>query len=128
MALEAVAVALSVVMVVPRVVNSARSPPEPRPSVDEPPPPSEHTADHDAPELAELAEQFLGDAQRVSVADLLREAGKWLPARRVLSGLVAIHHREDLPYALAWGDGVRVDPDASLTWVTDGWFHRLGPR
>src|SRR5262249_36533769 len=37
-----------------------------------------------------------------------------------------IHHRDELPYALEWGDGLRVTPDSMLAWVTDGWFGRTG--
>ncbi len=105
--------------------DSGRVPP-PRPRVGDEPAPNEHDADVEGPRLAELAEQLLAGQDRVAVAALMRDAGAWLPARRVLSQLVAIHHRDELPYALEWGDGLRVDPDPMLTWVTDGWFGRTG--
>jgi hypothetical protein len=100
--------------------------PPPRPRVGEETPPSEHDTDAEGPRLAELAEQLLAGKDRVTVADLLHDAGEWLAARRTLSQLTAIHHRDDLPYALAWGDGLRIDLESTNTWVTDGWFGRTG--
>lgn len=97
----------------------------PRPRVDEEAPPSEHDVDVECSRLAEVAEGLLVGQNRVTVAFLLQEAGEWLSARRVLSQLVAIHHRDELPYALEWGDGLRIDPDTTRTWVTDGWFGRV---
>jgi len=105
--------------------DSGRVPP-PRPRVGDEPALGEHEVDVEGPRLAELAEQLLAGRDRVTVAALLHDAGEWLPARRVLSQLVAIHHRDELPYALEWGDGLRVTPDSMLAWVTDGWFGRTG--
>lgn len=105
--------------------DSGRVPP-PRPLLGDEPVPSEHEADVEGPRLAALAEQLLAGRDRVTVADLLREAGEWAPARRVLSQLVAIHHRDELRYVLEWADGLRVDPHSARTWVTDGWFVRTG--
>lgn len=98
--------------------------PPPRPQIDEEPPPAEHEVDAEGPRLAGLAEQLLAGRDVVTVAQLLREAGAWPAARRVLSDLTAIHHREDLAYTLTWGDGMRVDPGSPVTWVSDGWFGR----
>jgi hypothetical protein len=104
--------------------DSGRVPP-PRSRVDDEPRPTEHDVDLEGPRLAELAEQLLAGQDRVTVAGLLKDAGEWLPARRVLSQLVAIHHRDELPYMLEWNDGLRVDPESTRTWVTDGWFGRV---
>ena len=98
--------------------------PPPRPRTDDGPPPTEHEADAEAPRLAALAEEFLAGGDRVSVAVLLWRAGEWPAARRVMSQVVSIHHRGELAYELTWGDGLRVDADSTLTWVTDGWFGR----
>lgn len=97
----------------------------PRPRVDDEGPPSEHDVDVEGSRLAEVAERLLAGQNRATVAALLREAGEWLPARRVLSQLVAIHHRDELPYELEWGNGLRIDPETTRTWVTDGWFGRV---
>jgi hypothetical protein len=103
--------------------DGSRVPP-PRPRVSDEPPPSEHAADAERARLAVLAEQFLAGGDRVTVADLLRDAGEWPAARRVLSQLTAIHHRDELPYAITWADGMRVDTESTNTWLTDGWFGR----
>jgi hypothetical protein len=96
--------------------------PPPRPRMSDEPPPSEHAADAEGARLAAFAEEVLAGGDRVTVAELMREAGEWPAARRLLSQLTAIHHRDELPYALAWADGLRVNPESSPTWVTDGWF------
>ncbi len=87
-------------------------------------PPSEHATDAEGARLAALAEEVLEGGGRVTVADLLREAGEWPAARRVLSQLTAIHHRDELPYTLKWGDGLEIDPESATTWATGGWFER----
>jgi hypothetical protein len=103
--------------------EGARLPP-PRSGIDEGPLPDEHDADAESLRLAVLAEELLADRARVAVAQLLQDAGEWLAARRVLSQLTAIHNRDELPYALSWGDGLRIDVETTRTWITDGWFGR----
>ncbi|MFY1577435.1 hypothetical protein ACN26Z_21305 [Verrucosispora sp. WMMD703] len=98
--------------------------PPPRPRTDDEEPPGEHQADLEGPQLAELAEELLAGSDRVAVASVLHAAGDWPAARRVLSQMVSIHHRDDLPYGLTWGDGLKVDLDSAFSWVTDGWFER----
>jgi hypothetical protein len=67
---------------------------------------------------------LLGGRDEVTVAELLAAAGDWPAGRRILSDLTAIGLRGELPYALIWGDGLRVELAGDLTWVTDGTFRR----
>lgn len=97
--------------------------PPPRPDADAPPADTD-TADDEADALARLAEQLLGDRVQVPVVELLDELGDWPAGRRLLSQLTAIHHHDGLPYALRWGDGLRISTASSLTWVNEGWFCR----
>jgi len=105
-------------------VDGSRTPP-PRPRLDDEPPPDEFDADQESAVLLALAEDLLAGRHEATVGSLLSDAGEWPAARRVLSQLTAIHLRDELPYALAWGDGLRVDLASTRTWVTDGWFRRL---
>ena len=105
-------------------VDASRIPP-PRPRLDDEPPPAGFDADQEGAVLLALAEDLLAGRAEATVASLLAEAGEWPAARRVLSQLTAIHLRDELPYALSWDDGLRVDVSSTRTWVTDGWFRRL---
>ncbi|MBL7256515.1 hypothetical protein [Paractinoplanes lichenicola] len=96
--------------------------PPPRPRTDEEPPAADPDDDPQVRQLTMRAEELLGDRAEATVAQLLAEAGDWAAGRRVLSDLTAIHLREEIPYALTWGDGWRVDQGASPTWVSEGWF------
>jgi hypothetical protein len=103
--------------------DTGRVPP-PRPRIDEEPAPTEVDVDPEARLLAARAEELLAGRDVVTVAQLLADVGDWPAGRRVLSELTAIHLRAELPYAVMWGDGLRVDVASSRTWVTDGWFRR----
>lgn len=107
-------------------VDGDRTPP-PRPRLGDEPPPAEFEADQERAVLVALAEDLLAGRDEVTVGALLTDAGEWPAARRVLSQLTAIHLRDELPYALSWGDGLRVDVDGSRTWVSDGLFKRTTP-
>jgi hypothetical protein len=98
----------------------------PRPDGPEPPDPGEIVPADDAGELAAAAQRLLGGGVRVSVADLLGEAGDWLTCRRLLAEMTAIHHHPDLGYELTWDDGLRIDPQRCPSWTTEGWFARTG--
>jgi hypothetical protein len=78
----------------------------------------------DMAELMAAAQRLLGGSERVSVADLLEEAGDWPTCRRLLSEMVAIHHHPALSYQVTWADGLRLDPGACPSWVSQGWFGR----
>jgi hypothetical protein len=105
-------------------VDGNRIPP-PRPRIDDDVPPAEFDADREGAVLAGFAEQLLAGRDEATVASLLADAGDWPAARRVLSQLTAVHLRDELPYALSWGDGMRIDVTSTRTWVSDGWFRRL---
>ena len=127
---DAPAPAVSVEELLDAVEEGLRMPgvrlPPPRPPVPDDLTDDGPAADVEGPRLAALAEELLAGRDRATVADLLREGGEWPSARQVLSQLTAIHHRDDLGYELAWADGLRINPDSSRTWVTDGWFGRTG--
>ncbi|MGH3155261.1 MAG: hypothetical protein ACRDNF_01595, partial [Streptosporangiaceae bacterium] len=86
----------------------------------------------DAADLLAAAERVLAGADgnyRVSVADVLGEAGDWPTCRRLLAEMTAIHHHPGLNYVLTWSDGMRLDPMRCPSWLTEGWFARAGePR
>lgn len=105
--------------------DSARQPP-PRPRIDDEPPPEQVDPDTEAGLLEQRANELLAGRDVVTVAQLLVEADDWPSGRRVLSTLTAIQLRQELPYLLTWGDGLRVDVTSTRTWVTDGWFSRVG--
>lgn len=77
--------------------------------------------------IRQLAEEALGGRVEAPVSAILDAAGDWPGARRVLADLTAAHHHPDLPYELAWADGLRVDPAAGVSWVSEGTFRRSGP-
>lgn len=81
-------------------------------------------ADAEAERLRGLAEQLLGERAQVNVTQLLDEVGDWLGARRLLAELTAMHLHDTLPYRLRWAEELRIDPEHSLTWVTEGSFTR----
>jgi hypothetical protein len=103
-------------------VDGNRMPP-PRPRLDDEPP-AAPVADQESALLGALAEELLAGRDEVTVGELLADAGPWAAARRVLSQLTAIHLRDELPYALSWDDGLRVDLTSTRTWVSDGWLRR----
>jgi hypothetical protein len=80
----------------------------------------------DAADLAAAAERMLGGNGRVSVADVLGEAGDWPTSQRLLAEMTAIHHHPDLRFELTWADGLRVDPDRAPSWASEGWLTRTG--
>ncbi|MFC3383170.1 hypothetical protein [Couchioplanes azureus] len=106
--------------------DAGRTPP-PRPRIEDDGPVAA-PADTEAEVLAARAERLLGSRDRVGVAELLAAAGNWPAARRVLSDLTAIQLRTELPYALTWEDGLRIDPASEPAWVTDGWLRRRGDQ
>lgn len=99
--------------------------PPPRPESGQATPEARAVVD-DVDELRHAAERALGGRERVSVLELLDDVGEWLPARRVLAELTAVHHHPDLDYELAWADGVRIELATSPSWTSHGWFHRGG--
>jgi hypothetical protein len=103
--------------------DTGRTPP-PRPRFDEEPPATGLDPDPEARLLASRAEELLDGRESVPVAGLLADAGDWPAGRRVLAELTAIHLRTELPYALTWGDGLRIAVDGPLTWLSDGRFAR----
>lgn len=106
--------------------DSGRTPP-PRPRIDDEPGTEQADGDAEAQLLSARAEDLLAGRDEVTVAELLSTAGDWAAGRRVLSDLTAIGLRPELPYLLAWGDGLRINVVGDLTWVTDGWFRRQKP-
>jgi hypothetical protein len=98
----------------------------PRPDDAAEPVPDTVVPPDDAAELAAAAERILGGNQRVSVADVLDEAGDWPTGRRMLAEMTAIHHHPALACQITWADGVRIDPQACPAWTTEGWFTRQG--
>ena len=78
----------------------------------------------DAAELAAAAERMLGGNGRVSVPDVLAEAGDWPTSQRLLAEMTAIHHHPDLGFELTWADGLRIDPDRAPSWAAEGWLTR----
>jgi hypothetical protein len=76
----------------------------------------------DVAELMAAAQRLLGGSERVSVADLLGEAGDWPTCRRLLSEMVAIHHHPGLSFEVTWADGLRLDPRSCPSWTSEGWF------
>jgi hypothetical protein len=108
----------------------------PRPENPEPADPAGIVPADDAADLRSSAERLLAaaeasrdnsedpDGERVSVADVLSGAGDWATCRRLLAEMTAIHHHPDLGYELIWSDGLRVDPERSPSWTTEGWFAR----
>ena len=76
----------------------------------------------DVAELRAAAQRLLGCSERVSVADLLAEAGDWPTGRRLLAEMVAIHHHPGLNFEVAWADGLRLDPRSCPSWTSEGWF------
>ncbi|GHJ56376.1 hypothetical protein Nm8I071_56830 [Nonomuraea sp. TT08I-71] len=107
-----------------RHTSGTRIPP-PRPNTDGAPADETTGTDHEADRLRELAEQLFGKRTVVTVAELLDEIGDWPAGRRLLADLTALHHHDDLPYELTWGDGLRINVESSLSWVAQGWFRRL---
>ncbi|MGW5414710.1 hypothetical protein [Actinomadura geliboluensis] len=101
-------------------------PAPPRPSVPDSGLSGDTGADTAAAErLRDVAEQVLRGRDRVAVEDVLDR--DWATARRVLADLAAAHQHPELPYRLAWSDGLAARPDGSPTWVSPGWFERTGP-
>lgn len=90
------------------------------------PAPTDPAATDDTERIRQLAEEALGEQNEASVEAILDAAGDWPAARRTLSDLTAAHHHPDLPYELAWADGLRVDPLPSVSWVSEGTFRRIG--
>ncbi len=80
----------------------------------------------DAEDLRALAELILGERNEVRIPEILNEAGDWLAGRRVLATVTSIHQHPALGYELIWEDGLRIEPGASPSWVSDGIFRRLG--
>jgi hypothetical protein len=105
----------------PRTV-AVRVPP-PRPEGDTAAPVPLDRSD-DAQRIREIAEEALSGCDAVSVVAVLESAGDWAASRRILAVLTAAHHHPDLPYELVWGDGLRIDPAAYPSWVSQGWFRR----
>lgn len=104
--------------------DTGRTPP-PRPRIDDDAPGDDRpAADAEAALLTRRAEELLGGRDEVPVAELMVAAGDWAAGRRVLSDLTAIGLRTELPYALTWGDGLRIEPASDLSWVTEGRFGR----
>lgn len=108
-----------------RQVSTARIPP-PRPDDAESTPEGDLGIVDDADELRGIAERILAGADSVNIVDVLRDASDWLAARRVLAGLTAIHHHLDLAYEIVWSDGLRIDVEATPSWVSHGQFRRSG--
>ncbi|WP_106537684.1 hypothetical protein [Haloactinopolyspora alba] len=107
-----------------RHTGPVRQPP-PRPeSATAEPDPQPVPAD-DREQLHDLAERLLADARSVTVTGVLDGTDDWMAGRRMLADLTAIHHHPDLPYALAWSDGLRVDDAGSPSWVSAGTFTRV---
>jgi hypothetical protein len=90
------------------------------------PAPGEPAVSDDTERVRQLAEEALGGRGEASVEAILGAAGDWPAARRALADLTAAHHHPDLPYELVWADGLRVDPAAGVSWVSDGVFRRSG--
>jgi hypothetical protein len=90
------------------------------------PTPIEPVPSDDTERTGQLAEEALGGLSEASVEAILDAAGDWPAARRTLSDLAAAHHHPDLPYELVWANGLRVDPSAGVSWVSEGTFRRLG--
>ncbi|NLT53761.1 MAG: hypothetical protein GXX79_04185 [Actinomycetales bacterium] len=106
-----------------RPVGSGRTPP-PRPTADAMVPvPERDTTDDE--ELLRVAEEALRGRDAVPVAAAIDAVGDWLAGRRVLAALTAAHLHPDLGYELVWTDGLRVDPEAPVSWVSAGLFRRL---
>jgi hypothetical protein len=103
--------------------EGGRTPP-PRPRIDDDGVVPERVADAEAESLAARAEELLAGRDEVTVAELVTAAGDWPAGRRVLSELTAIGLRQELPYVLTWGDGLRIDAAGDPAWVSDGWFRR----
>lgn len=108
-----------------RAIGAARLAPPRAQTSDTQPSADRSPADEEAEAMGTVAEQVLCGRQRIGVAALIDEAGDWASGRRLLAELVAISHRDDLPYALRWGDGLRVDPDGDPSWVAHGVFERV---
>lgn len=98
----------------------------PPPRDREAPTSGEPTVSDDTDHIRQLAEEALGGRTEASVEAILDAAGDWPAARRTLADLTAAHHHPDLPYELAWADGLRVDPPAGVSWVSEGVFRRCG--
>jgi hypothetical protein len=82
----------------------------------------------DKVELAAAAERMLGGNGRVSVAEVLGEAGDWPTSQRLLAEMIAIHHHPDLGFELTWGDGLRIGTGRAPAWASEGWLTRTGER
>lgn len=98
----------------------------PPPRARDVPTPIEPAVSDDTERTGQLAEEALGGRTEASVEAILDAAGDWPAARRTLSDLTAAHHHSDLPYELAWADGLRVEPSAEVSWVSEGTFRRVG--
>ncbi|MCF6476764.1 hypothetical protein FAF44_51855, partial [Nonomuraea sp. MG754425] len=72
--------------------------------------------------LTRMAESLLGESARVALADVL--GSDWVAARRVLADLTTVDLRPELPYRLAWSDGLTVDPDREPAWLSHGYLER----
>jgi hypothetical protein len=101
-----------------RIVTPIRKAP-PRPEHD-PGLPDEVQVHDEAPRLLELAAELLGADSSVPVTRLVDREPDWPAARRLLSELTAIHQHPDVPFELAWSDGLRVRTDAAVSFVSDG--------
>jgi hypothetical protein len=105
-----------------RRTGSARmAPPRPSSEVDAP----ESAAATDREDLRAAAERILAGRERVSIVDVVDDAGDWITARRVLAELTAAHLHDELDYELVWADGMRIDPSAGTPWATEGSFRRV---
>ncbi|HEY3957592.1 MAG TPA: hypothetical protein VGM53_29850 [Streptosporangiaceae bacterium] len=82
----------------------------------------------DKAELAAAAERMLGGNGRVSVAEVLGEAGDWPTSQRLLAEMIAIHHHPDLGFELTWADGLRIGTGRAPAWASAGWLTRTGER
>ena len=81
----------------------------------------------DVADLSELVARLLAEGGDVPVADVLAAGDGWPAARRLLARLTAAHHHPDVPAELVWDDGLRVDPDAAVPWVSGGVLRATEP-
>jgi len=81
----------------------------------------------DAPDLRTLVAGLLAGRDEITLDDLMGTGDGWPAGRRLLARLTAAHHHPDVEAELVWGDGLQVDPDAPVPWVSEGVL-RAGPR
>lgn len=82
----------------------------------------------DVEDLRDLADRLLAGAAEVDVLALLDDVDDWTSGRRLLARLTAVHHHPDVPAELVWADGLRIDADAAVAWVSAGVLRRTGPE